>query len=125
MSREINAFFDNSEWYYTSKSGTKVEFTDGFGPYESLLGALAGCYYSTLEDIAKDKVSWQSVAIHVSGEKRSEVPTTLKETKLELTVKGVSAEELFKECAKEASNCCSIFQTIAKVSAMKLVINFK
>ncbi len=95
------------------------------GPYECLLGALSGCYFSTFEDLAGDKVTYDSVDIKVEGEKREEVPTTLKNTTVTMKVKGVSDKAMFIDLANEASKRCSIWQTLIKVSAMELVIEFE
>lgn len=125
MKREINAHFDAEDWYFTSPSGIKVAYEGDLGAYECLLGALSGCYFSTFEDLAGDKVSYKAVDVKVEGEKREEVPTTLKYTKLTLTASGVSDEATFIALAHEASRVCSIWQTIKNVSEMELEINFR
>lgn len=126
MMREIKAHFDNDNWIFSDMEGKeKVEFIDGFGPYECLLGALSGCYYSTLEDVAAETgVKWDEADIHVSGKKRETVPTTLEDTFIVITVKGADDHEAFHAAAEEASRRCSIFQTIAKVSNMHLAVKF-
>ncbi len=124
MDRVINAHFDESAEYFFTPSNDYSTYSDGQGPYEYLLGALSGCYYYTLCDIAENKVSWDSVDIEAVGRKRKTIPTTLEKTVLTLTVAGASDEDLFKECAEQASKNCSIYQTITKVSEMVLNIEF-
>lgn len=126
MPREISAHFDDKDLHFQNKDGKRKDFEEGFGPYEYLLGALSGCYYYTLEDIAEERgVKWDSIDIHITGEKRTTVPTTLEDTTMQITVTGASDEHEFTLTAEEASKCCSIFQTISKVSNMHLAIVFK
>ena len=122
MSREIFANFNDTSRSFHSKEGVTNYFDSSTGPYEYLLGALSGCYYSTLVDVLKGRVTYDSCDIHVEGEKRSETPTTLEHTKMTISVKNPYSFELFKEACIETSNYCSIYQTIAKVSKMELVI---
>ena len=122
MSREIFAHFDNSTRTFKSKEGITNYFDSTTGPYEYLLGALSGCYYSTLKDVLKDRVTYDYCNIHVEGEKRTETPTTLEWTRMTVCVKNPSSFDEFKKACIETSNYCSIYQTIAKVSTMELVI---
>lgn len=126
MPREIFAHYDDKDLYFANKDGEKRVLNEGFGPYEYLLGALSGCYYYTLCDIAeKSSVTWKSIDIHITGEKRTTVPTTLEDTTLQVTVTGASDEHAFTLAAEKASKTCSIFQTISKVSNMHLAVVFK
>lgn len=122
MSREIFAHFDNTSRTFKSKEGLTNYFDSTTGPYEYLLGALSGCYYSTLTDVLKGRVTYDYCNIHVEGEKRAETPTTLERTKMIVCVKNPSSFEDFKRACIETSNYCSIYQTIAKVSKMELIV---
>lgn len=124
MDRVINAHFDESAEYFFTPSNDYSTFSEGQGPYEYLLGALSGCYYYTLCDIAENKVTWSSVDIEVVGRKRKTIPTTLEKTLLTLNVTGATDEAIFLKCAEEAARNCSIFQTISKVSEMVLKVEF-
>lgn len=126
MAREIFAYFEGDDHHFENTDKKRKDFEEGFGPYEYLLGALSGCYYYTLEDIAEERgVTWDAIDIHVTGHKRTEVPTTLEDTTMLLKVSGASDDHAFTLAAEEASKCCSIFQTIGKVSRMHLAILFK
>lgn len=122
--REINAHFSKDSKYFENNLGTEFHFTQSTGPYEYLLGALAGCYFYTLQSILEN-CSFENVHIDVVGKKRENVPTTLEETSLKIVAKGVSDKKKFKLAAERASEECSIFQTISKVSKMDLEIVFE
>lgn len=122
--REINAHFSRDRKHFENKLGAEFHYTQSTGPYEYLLGALAGCYFYTLQDLLED-CSFESIHIDVVGRKRECVPTTLEETSLKIAAKGVSDKEKFKLSATKASEDCSIFQTISKVSKMDLEIVFE
>lgn len=122
MSREIFAHFDNTSRTFKSKEGLTNYFDSSTDPYEYLLGALSGCYYSTLTDVLKGRVTYDYCNIHVEGEKRVKTPTTLERTKMTVCVKNPSSFEDFKNACIETRNYCSIYQTIAKVSKMELIV---
>lgn len=95
-------------------------------PYDMLLGALASCYYSTLLDIvAKKRITFEHAAIKVNGEKREEVPKTLKMVNIELQITGADSESGILKAADLASKYCSVYQTISKVSDIKWNVVFK
>lgn len=95
-------------------------------PYDMLLGALASCLYSTFLDIAvKKRISFDSVEIDVTGEKRTEVPTTLKWVKVHMLVTGAEKEKGLIQAAELASQYCSIYQTLSHVAEMSFTVAFK
>lgn len=98
------------------------------GPYDMLLGALAGCLYSTFLDVVeKKKGSFDSVHIHVEGEKREKVPTTLKWVKVTLSIKGAEVKDKpgMEKAAQLAAKYCSIYQTVSQVADMTLEVVFE
>ena len=122
MAREIFAHFTQTSRSFHSKDGRDNYFDSTIGPYEYLLGALSGCWYSTLTDVIKDGITYDWCDIHVEGVKREESPTTLKHTRLTVTVKNPSDFDVFRKACEATCGYCSIFQTIAKVSEMELVV---
>ena len=96
-----------------------------FYPYELLLGALSACFYSTLNDILeKQKVDIPVMDIVVTGEKRTEVPTTLEWVNMDITVTGTVNEKQFLRAVDLAAKYCSIHETISKVAAMSHEVVF-
>jgi len=82
--------------------GNKVEI-DGSNkhsePYDLLLMSLGSCLYATFEDIiSKKKLSYEKLIMDITGEKRTETPTTLK--------------------------YCSIYNTLAHVAEMHSEMEF-
>lgn len=122
MAREIFAHFSNESRSFHSNGGRDNYFDSTIGPYEYLLGALSGCWYSTLTDVIKDSITYDWCDIHVEGVKREESPTTLKHTKMTVAVMNPSDYEAFLDACKQTCGYCSIYQTIAKVSEMELVV---
>jgi len=94
-------------------------------PYDLMLGALGACYYSTLVGIAdKMRLAYKGVAIDIHGVKRDEVPTTLKEVSMVVTVEGASEEKGFARAAELAAKYCSVHETISKVAQIDLELRF-
>ena len=124
MTRTATGHFTEKERFFTTPDGTKHEYKDGSGPYEYLMGALAGCFYSTLASMER-KGEWKEVSITANGIKRTVVPTTLEHTSLEIVGKGISDKDEFEMLVKKTAEECSVFQTISKVSAMDVVVRFE
>lgn len=122
--RKISAHFDSNKQYFENSIGKEFPFTAITGPYEYLLGALAGCFYRTLASFER-KASWESLEMEVKGIKRETSPTTLETTIMDITVSKAEDKEEFEALVKRASDSCSIFQTISKVSEMKVNIKFE
>lgn len=94
-------------------------------PYDLLLSALGSCFYATFLSITNEKkLSFEKVEIDLSGEKRDEVPTTLKNCRIVLKVMGVENQEGFQEALDLACNKCSIYQTLAHVAEMEAELQF-
>lgn len=122
--KEINAYFSDDKKYFENSIGSEFYYSQAMGPYEYLLGALAGCYISTLYSYER-KSSWKELTVNVKGTKRDTVPTTLEETDIIIRAKEVEDKKEFETLARRAVDECSIFQTISKVSKMNLDIIYE
>lgn len=123
QARQITAHFTSGRRFFENALGNEFDFTSSTGPYEYLLGALAGCFYSTLAGFGR-KGGWQEVTIAVRGIKRDTIPTTLERTILGITARGVEDEEEFRMLAARAASECSIYNTLSAVSQMEVTIEF-
>ena len=95
-------------------------------PYDMVFGALGSCLYSTFLDIAvKKKIVYEGVRMKVSGEKRTEVPTTLKTVNVEVTVINPEKEKGLDQAMRLATEYCSVYQTLAHVAEMSYSLNFE
>ncbi len=122
--RIIDAHFTPKRRYFENQIGREFDFSAVTGPYEYLLGALSGCFVSTILDFWEDE-AYTSIDVHVEGEKREETPSTLKHTLICIDAKGIKEKEKFREAVTNASRTCSIYQTIAKVSEMEISLSFE
>ncbi len=122
--RSVTAHFTSARRYFENQIGKEFDFTAMTGPYEYLLGALSGCFYSTLASF-DHKGCWDEVEIEVTGFKRDTVPTTLEKTVLAIKAKGVEDRKEFEELVKRAAAECSIYNTISKVSTMEWTIEYR
>ena len=121
----IRADFVPDHNQFTTDQGNTFEFGTT-APYDYLLGALAGCLFSTFVDLAgKMKVSWEHVSLEVDGTKREESPTTLEQCTVAATATGVEDEKKFLKAFETATRYCSIYQTISKVSEMHWSVDFQ
>lgn len=96
-------------------------------PYELLLGALGACYHHTLITVIdKKRLSFEGVDYEISGEKREEVPTTLKTVHMQLNFHGVKEADRvqFNKACELAAKYCSIHATIAQVADITTDINY-
>ncbi|HPQ48044.1 MAG TPA: OsmC family protein [Clostridia bacterium] len=94
-------------------------------PYDMFLGALAACLYSTFLDvIKKKKIEFEETNVIVTGEKREQIPATLKWAKVVIEIKGASEEKGVLRAAELAKKYCSVYETISKVAEMELEVRF-
>ncbi len=95
-------------------------------PYDMVFGALGSCLYSTFLDIAvKKKIVYDGVRMKVSGEKRTEVPTTLKTVNVEVVVVNPEKEKGLDQAMKLATEYCSVYQTLSHVAEMSYSLEFE
>lgn len=125
MERKATGHFSEEGRYFTTGPDSyKHEFREGTGPYEYLMGALAGCFYSTLNSFER-KCTWDYVEITPSCIKRTTVPTTAETTTLEVVAKNCSDKEEFEELVKKTASACSIYNTISRVSSIDVAVRFE
>lgn len=110
----------------TPRGNVKIGSDNGeVYPYDMLFGALSSCLYATFLDVAKKKhINYDSVEMEVTGEKRTETPTTLKWVNVKMIIKNAEKEEGLVKSAELAAKYCSIYQTVALVADMKLEVEF-
>ncbi len=95
-------------------------------PYDLLQGALVSCLHSTLlEILVKKRIEIESVSYRVSGEKRDEIPTTLKSVTIEAEFVTLASEEQIRKSMELASKYCSVYNTLAQVAEMKINLSIK
>jgi len=95
-------------------------------PYDMVFGALGSCLYSTFLDIAvKKRIVYEGLNMKISGEKRTEVPTTLKTVNVEVTVINPEKEKGLDQAMRLATEYCSVYQTLAHVAEMSYSLNFE
>jgi len=125
--QQVKLTFDG-EFNGLGKNGKNVELKIGpreFAPYDLILLALGSCLYSTFLDIAKKmKIHWESVDLDLSGEKRKEIPTTLRWCRISVKIKSASHHEKIKKAFELATKYCSIYHTLSKVAEIQWEIEF-
>lgn len=97
-------------------------------PYHMLFGALATCYYATFVAVArKQKADFVDATVEVTGEKRDEIPATLKWVKITMTVRGADPKNHKKllKASELGAKYCSIHETISKVADIKIEVIFE
>lgn len=124
MERKASAHFTKEERYFTTDNSTKHVYKDGTGPYEYLMGALAGCFFSTLEDF-EHSCTWNEVTVNASCTKRKTLPMTMDKGTLELVVRNCSDKEEFEELVQKAIAECSIYATLSKVGPIDVLVCFE
>ena len=122
--RTVEAHFTEYREYFETPGGDTHYYSSSSGPYEYLLGALAGCFFYTLSSFER-KSSWTRIDIKASGIKRAEIPTMLEETVLTVTVYGSDNRAEFEELVRRAEAECSIYNTIKCVSSIRTDIIYE
>ncbi|MBU0997060.1 MAG: OsmC family protein [Firmicutes bacterium] len=98
---------------------------NGIQPYHLLFGALGSCFYSTFLAIAtKKRLTFGSVKVEVSGQKRSGEVQTLEWVNIKVSITNPSNEALLTRSAELGTRFCSIHNTIAHVAEMHLEVLF-
>ena len=86
---------------------------------------LASCLYATfLGILEKKRIEIEGTEIVVEGEKRTEVPTTLKTVHLTVTIRGTDKEDAVRKSFDLATKYCSVYQTISHVAEMSYELHF-
>ena len=100
----------------------------GLKPYEMVLGGLGACLNYTFQDVLdKMRTSVGGVDYDITGIKRDEVPTLLKEVIVNVTVSGVdeSKQKKVEKAWHKATEYCSMYETLSRVATMKPSLTFK
>lgn len=110
-------------------AGYEIEIgPQGATPYDLLSMALASCLYATfIEIIKKKRIEFSQAEVEVSGEKREETPTFLKNCTVAVTVSGTNRDDrpAIEKSFELATKYCSIYQTLSKVAQMEWEIDFQ
>ncbi len=131
MAYNIKSVYGNEDnGTVESKNGsTSVSFEGkSFSPYELFLGGYVSCLHSTFKSITdKKRIYFEGAAYDVTGVKREEIPTTLKELTTIVTFTGVEKdkEKAIEKSMTLAERYCSISAMINMVAEMKFEIIFK
>lgn len=124
--KHIKADFASKGYQFTTDMGGVHPFGTHSGPYDYLLGALAGCLFYTFEELAeKMRFTYEHVGIEVDGTKRDAIPTTLEQVTLRVEARGVDNQQKFLKAFETATRYCSIYQTISQVSQMSWSVEFR
>lgn len=95
-------------------------------PHRLLQGALVSCFHSTFMDVMeKKRKTFEGVSYVTEGEKRDEVPATLKTLHMNIVVKGASDEKAVMKSFEMAAKYCSVFQTISHVAEITYNVTFE
>ena len=125
---EVTTSFSREGSYLDNGRGrVSLGSKDGaFYPYDLLLGSLAACWHATLLDILrKQKMDVTQVDVVVTGEKREEVPTTLRWANMAITAQGVEDRKKFEKAGDLAGKYCSIHHTLSLVADMTHTVDYK
>lgn len=116
---KINVNFkSNFSGELCANSGNYQVGENGIRPYEMLLGSLAGCLYATFLDVLDSKkLKIEQGSFEIIGEKREEIPTTLKTVNIVFKVKCDEINQKQIRTSFEISKkYCSVYHTISKVA---------
>ena len=126
--KEVSLTFSYAfEGELTAKNGNvKIGSEEGtLEPYDLLLGALGSCLYSTFLDIAvKKRITYDRLEMRITGEKRTEIPATLKWVNVDVTVVNPEKQHGLDQALKLATEYCSVYTTISKVAEMSYTLSF-
>ncbi len=131
MANNVKMVFDNQmHGIVTGHHGSsQVGPAEGaLAAYDMVLGGLGACLNHTFQSVLdKKKVKIHGVNYNIEGEKREEVPTTLKTVTVEAIISGVEEDkkDAVKKSFELATRYCSVYQTISQVAEMKYTVDFK
>ncbi len=131
MANHVKMVFDNQmHGILTGHHGSsQVGPSEGaLAPYDMVLGGLGGCLNHTFQTILdKKKIKVHGVNYAIEGIKREEVPTTLKQVDIDVTINGADEDKKLQieKAFDLATKYCSVYQTIANVAKMNTSVKFK
>jgi putative redox protein len=122
-------FTSDTEGVVVSTSGqADISFTGkNLAPYEFFLGGYAGCLHATFKDILnKKKISFDEITYDITGVKREEIPTTLKEVTVLVSITGASKEKqkAIRKSMELAEKYCSISAMIQMIANIDIQLSF-
>lgn len=120
--------FDGENKGELKASSTTALGAVGFAPYELILGGLGACLNHTFQSVVdKQRLSIDAIEYEITGTKREEIPTTLKEVVINAVVSGVEAgkEDKIQKAFDKACEYCSMYSTLSNVADMKPTLTFK
>jgi putative redox protein len=95
-------------------------------PYDLLQAALAACLHSTFLDIIdKKRIAIDYADYVVEGIKRIEIPTMLEEVTVKVTLPDGPNNDALQKSFQLATQYCSVFNTLAQVAKMQVIVTFK
>lgn len=122
---EIKANYQNKTGSFTTWDKVEHQVKEDSNPYQYLLGALSGCFYSTFCDIAQSmQVNYEKLEMDIKCTKRAESPTTMKTCTMNITAYGVENPELFCKAIDKCTQTCSIYQTLNLVAQITVDVEF-
>lgn len=125
--KEVKLVFENTFNGELIAPKTSINVGSSVGtvaPYDMLLGALGSCLYATFLDIMRKKrIQFDHAEMVITGEKREEIPTTLKWVHVEISVFAPDKEVGVERSFQLATEYCSIYQTISHVAEMSYAVN--
>lgn len=122
---EITAQYNGNGGQFTTWDKVQHSIKEDSNPYQYLLGALSGCFYSTFRGIAETmEVPFEKLDFSVKCTKRKEVPTTMDSCTMKIIAYGVEHRDLFARAIDETCETCSIYNTLNLVAKMTVDVEF-
>jgi putative redox protein len=124
----VNITFDGENKGTLNASSQTALGAVGFAPYELILGGLGACLNHTFQSVVdKQRLSIAGITYQITGTKREEIPTTLKEVVINAVVTGAApgSEEKIQKAFDKACEYCSMYSTLSNVAEMKPHLTFK
>jgi uncharacterized OsmC-like protein len=122
-------FKEDTEGVVESTNGEAgISFTGkALAPYEFFLGGYAGCLHATFKEILnKKKISFDEITYDITGVKREEIPTTLKEVTVQVSIIGApeDKQKAIRKSMDLAEKYCSISAMIQMIANIDIQLSF-
>ena len=102
---------------YTVRGQELLIGYDEIQPYDMTYGAIASCLFSTFLEIARENgVEIRRCAVHVSGTKRSTVPSTVSHLTIRFAPEAEADSSFLERTFQEALEKCSMVATFRHVA---------
>jgi putative redox protein len=131
MANQVKMVFDNQfHGIVTGHHGSsQVGPAEGaLAAYDMVLGGLGACLNHTFQTVCdKKRLKFQAVKYDITGVKREEVPTWLKEVTVNVVITGAVSDkqEAFLKAMQLATEYCSVYQTLSHVAKMETNVTFE